>query len=165
MESKVCSKCEQLKSLNDFHKSVTARDGRRPDCKGCVKLRQIATGAYTHNKKNTCHCGKPKSFASLQCQHCAKPPIEGREPTWRKDKNGYIISQNKDKKTIWQHRYVLESYLGRKLFTHENVHHKNGIRDDNRLENLELWSKSQPAGQRVEDKLEWCRWFIEQYGR
>ena len=64
---------------------------------------------------------------------------------------------------ILEHRKVMQDVLGRPLTKDENVHHVNGVRDDNRLENLELWSHSQPCGQRVEDKIRWAREFLELY--
>lgn len=87
--------------------------------------------------------------------------------TLGKDSFGYITIKiregNGSKDWVKHHRYVMEQHLGRPLESFENVHHKNGNKQDNRIENLELWVSKQPKGQRPEDLINYAKWILKTY--
>ncbi len=95
-------------------------------------------------------------------------PLGGRKLNgvgWSKytTKRGYVVLYPPNLPPIPEHRYVMEQTLGRTLLPNENVHHLNGVKNDNRPENLELWVTSQPCGQRVEDLVKWAKEILEKY--
>jgi hypothetical protein len=132
-----------------------------------------------------CDCGTIKevyapnliggSSTSCGCRHKEiMHKMSGvNSPTWkggrRIDEQGYVnIYQPNHRKAksngyVKEHVLVMEGEVGRPLLTGENVHHKNGIKSDNRLSNLELWSSSQPSGQRIQDKVVWAKEILALY--
>lgn len=101
-------------------------------------------------------CGKlipwpeTKRFCSQECRGLPLGSVKVLATGYARVK---VAPGGHDGGWVLQHRHVMELILGRTLEPHERVHHRNGIRADNRPENLELWkvTKKDPSGVRADD--------------
>jgi hypothetical protein len=108
-----------------------------------------------HKARGLCEMHLDRHLRGLDMDAPLRNTIISQKP----DRKGYLNTKRKGK-SVKQHRLIWEQHYGRELQPFENIHHKNGIRHDNRIENLELWTKPQPCGQRPEDLVSWV---VEHY--
>lgn len=134
---KVCEHCEVK-----FKVSFSFKDTARFCSRKCYMI------GYVPYNKGTKGLSKPNSGSFKKGQH-----VGDKHPMWKggyvKHVSGYLYCYvpehpNKNKNNyVAEHRLVMEKHLGRFLEVSEIVHHINGDKSDNRLENLELTTRSE----------------------
>ena len=123
--------------------------------------------------RDVCCCGRPKQVKSKTCQRCRSRQTGLLNPNWKGGRTyhraGYVmllapIHPRAGKSGyVFEHILLAEECLGRHPLPDETVHHVNGVRDDNRPANLEVWTRPQPSGLRARDALAWAREIIRRY--
>jgi len=161
-----CKKCSKQRWVmpNYIEKNICG------SCTGRELVKKIDLNFFNHKLDCKCHkCRMGKGYF-----------IGEKNPMWKgglkKTSAGYIYQwiptdspficmsgTNKNEANyVMQHRLVMANHLNRPLTKKETVHHINGIRYDNRIENLELWSSNHMSGQRLLDQIQWAIEFLKQ---
>jgi hypothetical protein len=147
----------------------------RPACTWQASHPLLGAHGRKHEKCTLDYCDRPHQANGLCSGHKTqrqrgRPLQPLGSKGWFADPKGYVWVKAPDhanaKKNgyVQEHVKVMSEMLGRPLRSGETVHHKDLIRGDNRPDNLELWTSHQPKGARVQDMVEWCRWFLAKYG-
>jgi len=148
---------------------------RERQCKECGRTFQPSSRHLRCpgcRAKDLCACGNAKQNKSVTCGGC-RTEVGNANGNWKggrtRHKAGYVMvrvpshPRARGSPYVFEHILVAEDLLRRYLVEGESVHHINGIRDDNRPENLELWMRPQPSGIRVSDAIAWARSIYDRY--
>jgi hypothetical protein len=181
-------KDQNSKSCGCVYRAIRA--ARLPDLTGKVfgrwtVIRQAEKQGTTRMWLCRCECGVEKAVKGFSLTYgesrscgCLKREQQSsrrgpKSSQWKggrqKNINGYALihapnhPNTKKSGYILEHVYIMSEILGRPLTKDETVHHRNGIRDDNKPENLELWTSRHPGGQRISDLLVWAKEILEKY--
>jgi HNH endonuclease len=167
--SKKCMHCKQEKEYSEFGSNRANFDGLHFWCKICARKKCTE---YRHRTPDAWEREKHMRFVNWREKLGIDPSIKlrGKNGEGYVNKQGYLTFKKKDHPCADKNgraqasHLVIYEHTGRVLKKGESVHHKNGMRLDNSIENLEIWTTSQPAGQRIEDKVNWCIEFLNEYG-
>lgn len=142
------------------------------ECARCAKPFMV-TPSSVGRKYCSATCSTYKAIPTFECAQCGKAAMRTKggngnfnykqrycsrecgyaaQRTGFLDKNGYRVITIGGKQ-VMEHRHVMELHLGIKLPAGSTIHHKNGLRTDNRVENLEYWDHRHGKGQRLDDKI------------
>lgn len=145
---------------------ASRKDNPEQICPSCGKTFKLKRFFVTAGMKNLKSPGRRAghSLGFVKQTYCSRHcGYESLRNDWSIDKHGYRYCTSNGK-MIFEHRIVMEKYVGRPLLRTETVHHKNGDRADNRIENLELWKGNHGKGQRVSDKLKHAIDVLSEHG-
>lgn len=165
-----CGCCHKLKLVVLFSRTRYTLTGRSNTCKVCTEKSKRHT-LFTCEACDRKDVGlKGQRFCTRECR--SRGMSGSRSANWKGGTHinhyGYVIINaitvgGQRQTAQMEHRIIMEDTLGRRLFADETVHHINGIRHDNRVQNLELWTKNHPTGQRVLDKVIWAEELLHRY--